>query len=235
MNDIENMSLKERHKLYTKEILDIRKPRYKLANQKQASQYQNQQFKIKPEIRIKADMFYSEAFKSLSRSAILTLMRCLQKRKWTFEGKRQNKTMVYSDEGFIFPYAEAAFLGIGTTQYWKNINKLIEVGFIDMIHQGGWYQKREREKDYSVYKHSERWRDYGTDKFVKIEKKKALPNRFHIRENMQRQKLKTTSLKRSGQLHKREDDKPETAYSRLHKSEVDIADKKTPESLVNSA
>jgi hypothetical protein len=194
-----------------------------------------EKLKIKNEIRIKAEIFYSEAFKSLSRSTIITLMRCLQKRKWEFEKVRGKKRMVYSDEGFIFPYAEAAFLEIGTTQYWKNIHKLIEVGFLDLVHQGGWYQKHEREKDYSVYKLSERWRDYGTDKFVKIEKKKALPDSFHIRENIARQKSKLTSLKRSGHLHNSEGDRLKTGNNRLHESEVDKTDKIIPESLASIA
>jgi len=191
-----------------------------------------EKLKINNEIRIKADIYYSEAFNSLSRSGMVTLMRCLQKRKWKFEGKR-NKKMVYLDEGFIFPYAEAAFLGIGTTQYWKNINKLIEVGFLDVVHQGGWYQRHEREKDYSVYKNSERWRNYGTADFVKAEKKKTLPKSFHIREHLLQKKLKTTSLKRRGHLHKSEVDRLKTRDDRLHNSEVDKIDNKIPESLAS--
>ena len=196
-----------------------------------------EKLKIKNEIRITADIFYSEAFKKIKRSGsiIVTLMRCLQKRKWKFEGKSRNKKMIYLDEGFIFPYAEAAFLDIGTTQHWKNINKLIEVGFLDVVHQGGWYQKHERDRDYSVYKLSERWRDYGTNEFVKVEKKKVLPDSFHIRENIARQKLKTTSPKRSGHLHKSEVDRLKTRDDRLHNSEVDKINNKIPEDLVNSA
>lgn len=194
-----------------------------------------ERLKIKNEIRIKAEIFYSEAFNCLSRSTIITLMRCLQKRKWDFEGKHKKRKMVYLNQDFIFPYAEATFLGIGTTQHWKNINKLIEVGFLDPVHQGGWYQKHEREKDYSVYKLSERWRDYGTDKFVKIEKKKALPDSFHVRENIARQKSKLTSLKRSGHLHNSEGDRLKTGNNRLHNSEGDKTNNKITESLVNSA
>jgi hypothetical protein len=194
-----------------------------------------EKLKINNEIRIKAEIFYSEAFKSLSRSAMVTLMRCLQKRKWGFKKVHRKKQMIYSDEDFIFPYAEAAFLGIGTTQYCKNIKKLIEVGFLDLVHQGGWYQKHEHKKDYSVYKLSERWRDYGTNEFVKVEKKKVLPDSFHIREHLARQKLKTTSQKRSRHLHKSEVDRLKTRDDRLHNSEVDKIDNKIPESLVNSA
>lgn len=191
-------------------------------------------FKIKKEIRIIADIFYSEAFMSLSRSAIITLMRCLQKRNWGFEGKRGKRKLVYSNEEFIFPYAEAAFLGIGTTQHWKNINKLIEVGFLDLIHQGGWYQKHEREKDYSVYNLSERWRQYGTPAFKEINKEKALRQDYYIRANIKRKNLKSTSRERRGQLHSSEGDRPETLNDRLHKREGDTTEQKTPESLVSS-
>jgi hypothetical protein len=196
-----------------------------------------EKLKINNEIRIKAEIYYSEAFKAITRSGstIITIMRCLQKRKWKFEGKRKSKKMVYLDEGFIFPYTEAAFLGIGTTQHWKNIKKLIEVGFLDPVHQGGWYQKHERERDYSVYKLSERWRNYGTHEFKTVEKEKVLPKRFHIREHIARQKLKTTSLKRRCQLHKSEDDSLKTDNNRLHNSEGDKTENKIPESTVNSA
>jgi len=190
--------------------------------------------KIQKEIRINADMYYSGAFKSLSRSAMLTLMRCLQKRKWAFEKVHGKKRMIYSNEEFIFPYAEAAFLGIGTTQYWKNINKLIEVGFLDLAYQGGWYQKHEREKDYSRYKLSDRWRDYGKPEFQEIKKQKVLRSEFHIRENIGRQKLKLTSLKRRCQLHKSEGDSSKTINRRLHESEGDTTAQKTSERLVSS-
>jgi hypothetical protein len=163
-------------------------------------------FKIRRKIFIEPDLFYSPAFKELSKSGIITLLRCLQKRKWEETKLRGKKQNVYTNEGFIFPYAEAAFLGIGTTQHWKNLNKLIEVGFLDLIHQGGWYQKHDREKDYSVYQLSERWRKYNTPEFVKIEKPKALPDSFHIKENIERHKLKVTSLQRSGHLQNSEGD-----------------------------
>jgi hypothetical protein len=190
-------------------------------------------YKIKNQIWLEADMFYSEAFNCLKTSGIKTLMRCLQKRKW--ETGRKKKA-IYTNEGFIFPYAETKALNIcGDTQFCENIKKLIEVGFLDVVHQGGWYQKHEKEKDYSVYKLSERWRKYGTPEFEEVEKPKVLQESHYIRKNMERQKLKLTSLERRRQLHKSEGDRPETGNNRLHNSEVDKADNKTPESLVNSA
>lgn len=193
-------------------------------------------YKIKNQIWFEADMFYSESFHCLSASAIKTLMRCLQKRKWEDIKSGRKKTRVYLDDGFIFPYDEAKALNIAkSTQYWKNIIKLIEVGFLDLDYQGGWYQKHEREKDYSVYKLSERWRKYGTSEFKKGEKPKVLPDRFHIREHIAKQKLKSTSQKRNGHLHNNEVDRLKTANDRLHKSEVDRTDNKSTESLISSA
>ena len=190
--------------------------------------------KIKSQVRLDADIIYSKAFKEImsSGSAITTLMRCYQKRKWD-DSRGRKKKPAYLNEPFIFPYNEMKDLwGIRTTQHWKNMNRLIEVGFLDLEHQGGWYQKNERTKDFSRYKLSERWRKYGTPEFKKVEKERVLPDRFHVRENIARKELKATSLKRSGHLHNSEDDRPKTGNCRLHESEVDRIDKKDVKSLV---
>lgn len=152
------------------------------------------EYRIQNKIWIEPDMFYSEAYQSISRSAstINTLLRCLQKRKWEKVKVGRRKQNIYTNEPFIFPYREAKeVLGIGKTQFWKNIIKLVEVGFIDVEYRGGWYQKHEKEKDYSRYKISERWRKYGTPDFIKIEKEKVLPPRFYIREHMKLVKNET--------------------------------------------
>ena len=188
-------------------------------------------FKIRNKILIEPDLFYSPAFNELSKSGIKTLLRCLQKRKWETTKSHGKKQAVYTNEGFIFPYAEAAFLGIGTTQYWKNIRQLIELGFLDLEYQGGWYQKHDREKDYSRYKLSERWRKYNTPEFIKIEKPKALPDSFHINAHIKGQKLKVTSQKRNGQLHKSEGDRHKSANDRLHKTEGDKTETKSIQTL----
>jgi hypothetical protein len=192
-------------------------------------------YRIRSHIWFEADVSYSEAFNCLSKSGIKTLIRCLQKRK--FEKVKQNGKYKYvpTDDGFVFPYAEAAELGIAkATQHWKNLNKLIAVGFLDSVHQGGWYQKKERDKDYSVYKYSERWRKYGKLDFIKVEKKKALPAHFHIRANIARKELKATSQKRSEQLHKSEGDGIKSANCRFHECEGDKATMENRQTLMNS-
>lgn len=180
------------------------------------------EYQIKSNIWIEPDMFYSLAFQSIARSgsALCTLMRCLQKvrrEKVKINGK---KKYIPTDNGFIFPYAEAAVLGIAAkTQHWKNITKLIEIGFLDLVHQGGWYRQHERVSDYSVYKYSERWRKYGTEEFVKIEKAKVLPECFHVRANIARQKIKVTSPARTCRVHSNEHDHVNTDRKRVHDNE----------------
>lgn len=139
---------------------------------------------------MESDMFYSAAYRNISSSgsAINTLLRCLQKRKWETVKTGKKRKVIFINDGFIFPYAEAVGLGIsGKTMHWKNLKKLVEVGFLDMVHQGGWYRKHEKTSDYSVYKFSERWHKYGTPEFVMVEKAKVLPEHFHIRANLERQ------------------------------------------------
>ena len=103
-------------------------------------------FKIKRRIVIEPDLFYSDAFKSLSASALRTLLRCLQKREWSKTKQGGMKRVVYWNNEFIFPYAEAKFLGISTTQFWKNIKALVQLGFLDIVYQGGWYQQYGKER-----------------------------------------------------------------------------------------
>lgn len=155
-------------------------------------------YKIRNSIWIDSEIFYSDAYHKISSSAscLNTWLRCIQKRKWEYVKRGKKKEKVEKNDGFIFPYAEATELGIsGKTMHWKNLNKLVDVGFLDKVHQGGWYKIHEKKSDYSVYKFSERWRKYGTPEFIKVHKEKVLPANFHIRENIkrrhERQKVKS--------------------------------------------
>ena len=116
---------------------------------------------------IEWEMQESEAFKSLSATGIRVLLRFLQKRTWS---KTRLKRIVYDNGGLAFTYAEALeVLGISTSQFHAVLKKLIEVGLIDVEHQGGIHKN-----DFSRYAVSERWRDYGTDAFQCIEKERVL-------------------------------------------------------------
>lgn len=192
------------------------------------------EYRIKNQIWFDPEMFYSEAWQSMKKSASLinTLLRCLQKRKWEKTKIRGRKQIIYINDGFTFPYAEAKALNIAqNTQHWKNLRKLVEIGFIDPVHQGGWYRKHEKTYDYSVYKLSDRWRKYNTPEFEKVEMPRVLPKYFHIRENIKRQKSKVTSLKRRRDLHGSEDESTILENNRLHANEDGKAVTKGRQSL----
>jgi hypothetical protein len=101
---------------------------------------------------------------------------------------------VFENSGLVFTYLEALEMGIANTTFLEALERLIEVGFIDLEHQGGAYGK-----DYSRYAISERWRDYGSENFKKVEKKRSLPPGMDVRSNMRR-KIKAPTEKRSGSL-----------------------------------
>lgn len=107
------------------------------------------EYRIKNQIWIEPNMYYSEAWHALGKSASLinTLLRCLQKRKWEYQKINKKKERIYTNNGFTFPYHEAAGLKIaGTTQHWKNLRKLVEVGFLDPVHQGGCIRNTRKQK-----------------------------------------------------------------------------------------
>lgn len=193
------------------------------------------EYRIKNQIWFNPEMYYSEAWQSMKKSASLinTLLRCLQKRKWERTKIRGKKQIVYFNDGFTFPYAEAKALNIAkNTQHWKNLRKLVEIGFLDPVHQGGWYRKHEKTNDYSIYKLSDRWSKYNKPEFEKIEMPRVLPKHFHIRENIKRQKSKVTSLKRRRDLHSSEDDRAILDNDRLHGNEDDKTVIKGRQSIV---
>ena len=137
-------------------------------------------------------MLESDAIKELSASAIRVLLRFLQKRTWSTVGKGVRSRREYENGGLAFTYHEALSMGIKNTAFCDAIKRLIEVGFIDVEHQGGAYGK-----DYSRYAISERWKDYGTETFRKVEKKRSLPPGMDVRNNMRRKKTPTEKRSRS--------------------------------------
>jgi hypothetical protein len=149
-----------------------------------------QKYQIRRDVFIEWEILESEAFQKLSATGIKILLRFLQKRKWA----KVRKRTIYENGGLVFTYAEAADLRIRNTAFYEAVRSLVNVGFIDIEHQGGCYGK-----DYSRYSLSERWRDFGTDKFQKVEKQRSLQRGHDIRSHMQR-KIKTPTLFRSGLL-----------------------------------
>jgi len=142
-------------------------------------------YRLRVDAHVDWEIMESEAFKSLSATAIRVLLRFLQKRKWTPSGKRGNRSRkpIYDNNGLSFTYAEAEALGIPTSTFHVTIKTLVEVGFLDVAHQGGIYKN-----DYSRYNISERWRDFGTPAFKVVEKKRVLQRGCDVRTRMKGKK-----------------------------------------------
>ena len=126
-------------------------------------------FILKRDVYLSWEILNSDAFKKLSAKGIQVLLRFLQKRTWADTKVKKIKKRVYNDKGLSFTYAEAQELGISTSQFLEILKRLIELGFLDMEHQGGGLAR-----DYSRYALSERWRDYGKPDFKKVVKRRVL-------------------------------------------------------------
>lgn len=144
-------------------------------------------YPIKRFIVIENDMFCSSAFKSLSAQGMWVLLRFLQKREWNRKGKK-GKWEGYRDLPLAFTYAEAEAFGISTSQFHSIIKRLVEVGFIDVDHQGGFYGK-----DYSRFRLSARWRDYGTPEFRVRKKERVLQPGLDVQSHKAKIAMKSDS------------------------------------------
>jgi len=136
-------------------------------------------YTLKRDVYLSWEILGSDAFKELSSSAICVLLRFLQKRTW--HKKRGRGKPIFNNEGLSFTYAEAAYLGVRNTTFYEAIKQLIRVGLLDLQHQGGAFGR-----DFSRYAISERWRDYGTANFRRVEKKRSLQRGMDVRSNMSR-------------------------------------------------
>lgn len=141
-------------------------------------------------------MMDSNAFKTLSATGIKILLRFLQKRTWAkAPAGRGKKKTIFNNGGLSFTYTEANALGFSTSQFHAILKKLYEVGFIDIEHQGGAVAR-----DYSRYAMSERWKDYGTDAYKPVVKKRRLWGGYDVRARMDQ--INKATENRSCQLRK---------------------------------
>ena len=148
-------------------------------------------FQLRRDVYIEWELLESKAFQELSATGIRVLLRFLQKRKWAKIKKRR----IFENGGLVFTYSESAEMGIRNTAFYESVLRLIEVGFIDLDHQGGCYSR-----DFSMYSLSERWRNFGTENFQRVEKRRSLRCGEDVRSHMK--KIITPTEKRSGLLRK---------------------------------
>ena len=114
---------------------------------------------------IERDMHRSPAFWGLSKSATVILFELFSRRKL----KQREGAWVITNNGQItFSYREAKRkFGFFPSTMVRALTQLVEYGFIDIAHQG-----IATSEDFSKYAISQRWRDYGTNKFIAHTRKK---------------------------------------------------------------
>ena len=115
----------------------------------------NKKKKSRRYVQLDYDLMDSVAFKELSAHQIRVLLKFMQKRKWSTLKKGRDKKTIYDDGGLVLTYGEAEIMGIKKSSFHKAVKKLVELGFIDVEHYGGWLGR-----DYSRYAISNRWKYY---------------------------------------------------------------------------
>jgi len=118
-------------------------------------------------IYITREMLESEAYRSLSRCAILIYQDFLAKREMVPIKRNRKKVWVINNNGeIIYPYSEAEEKGFSSDQFRNGIDELQQKGLIDITHQDkGGRRPTKGAGDVSKYWIDDRWKDYGTEDF----------------------------------------------------------------------
>ena len=118
-------------------------------------------------IWIDRKMILSSAFHKLNGRAMGVLFLFLYRRQWKQTSKK-GKWYTTNNGEIVFSYKEAKKrFKIPKSSFARAIDSLIKYGFIDIAHLGGGLIG-----DCTKYSISNRWRNYGTDNFVKKKRPK---------------------------------------------------------------
>lgn len=111
------------------------------------------------------DLLRSEIFRQLSGTAKTVyfdfLMKCRVKSTKPKPGRKRERVILNNGE-LTYCYSEAEKRGISRATFMRRIDELVEHGFIDIAHSGSGGKKGAK----SLYAISDRWRAWGTDRFV---------------------------------------------------------------------
>ena len=109
------------------------------------------------------NLLRSSAFRSLSKWSLLAYLDFLRKRQMeqVKRSKRSDDWVIRNNGEIVYPYSEAEKKGIGRREFRNAIDELIEIGFLDITHQG----TGGRSGDMTKYFIDDRWKDYGTPSF----------------------------------------------------------------------
>lgn len=123
---------------------------------------------------IERELFESKAFKSLTKKQMQIYFYFLLKRQFGQNkgksgkpGKRTPSKIIINNGKIVFTYSEAEKLGFPRKTFRVAIDKLIEVGFIDIAHpgKGGMVVNGKVTGECTLYGIFERWKDYGNENF----------------------------------------------------------------------
>ena len=92
-----------------------------------------------------------------------------------YAGRRKvsfNKYIITNNGELEFTYAEARELGIKSDRtFYRILRELAtDLGFIDITEPGNWYEKKP-----TKFAHSNRYKDYGTPNYKRLEIPRRLP------------------------------------------------------------
>jgi hypothetical protein len=119
------------------------------------------------DLYVEQELIKSPAYIELGGKAPQVFMLFLCRRR--VEKGSRGRHVITNNGKIIFPYKETfEKYGIKKSTFAKALDKLVENGFIDVCHSGGGMNG-----DCSLFAISDRWRMYGTEKFVsKVRKKR---------------------------------------------------------------
>lgn len=118
-------------------------------------------------VRVDNSILYSSAFSGLCGHAVKVLFWAMMRIPLDTKMDRRRRKITGQKKPdpppFSFTYAEAELFGLTNKQFARAIRELVEFGFLDVRHKGSGKQK-----DFSLYDWSERWRRYGCDDFERV-------------------------------------------------------------------
>ena len=114
-------------------------------------------------VYLEPDWIDSKAFTALNGTAVKVFIWFMRRRQMAKVGRKGKEQWIVTNNGeIVFTYDEAEKkFGLTRSRFNRAIDELIAKGFIDITHHGGGMMG-----DCTLYSISERWRFYGTDKFV---------------------------------------------------------------------
>jgi hypothetical protein len=117
-------------------------------------------------IRIGYDLLHSHAYRNLNYGPAIKVLNWFhEKLKYEKDKKKRgkNRYRLINDGEISFTYKEAGQRGLTDQKFRRALIELHHLGFIDVTHPGSGLKG-----DYTKFAISDRWRDFGTDKFKSI-------------------------------------------------------------------